>query len=81
VERMNRSIKEQTVKIYFYETLNELKRHLLLWLLAYSHQKKFKSLKYHAPYDVICVEYETEPSRFREKPIPKIAGPYSGKFP
>jgi hypothetical protein len=30
----------------FYETLNELKRHLLLWLLAYNHQKKLKSLKY-----------------------------------
>jgi hypothetical protein len=59
------------LKTYFYETLNELKRHLLLWLLAYSHQTKLKSLKYHAPYDVICAEYETEPSRFRESPPPR----------
>ncbi|MDR0727466.1 MAG: integrase core domain-containing protein, partial [Puniceicoccales bacterium] len=40
IERMNRSIKDATVKIYFYETLNDLKRHLALWLLAYNHQKK-----------------------------------------
>jgi hypothetical protein len=74
---MNRSIKEQTVKIYFYETLNEFKRHLLLWLLAYNHQKKLKSLKYHAPYGVMCAEYEAEPSCFREKPTHKIAGLYT----
>ncbi|MDR2576748.1 MAG: integrase core domain-containing protein [Puniceicoccales bacterium] len=49
VERMNCSIKEQTVKIYFYETLNELGKHLILWLLAYNHQKKLRSLQYLRP--------------------------------
>ncbi|MDR2576976.1 MAG: integrase core domain-containing protein [Puniceicoccales bacterium] len=40
IECMNRSSKEQTVKIYFFETLDKLRKHLILWLLAYNHQEK-----------------------------------------
>jgi transposase-like protein len=76
VERMNRSIKEQTVKIYFYEKLHELRKHLELWLLAYNFQKKLKSLNYQAPCDVIGTEYERDPSHFLENLNPKIEGPY-----
>lgn len=35
VERMNRTIKEATVKRYYYETHQQLKEHLQLFLTAY----------------------------------------------
>jgi hypothetical protein len=72
---MNRSIKDATVKIYFYETLNDLKRHLALWLLAYNHQKKLKSLHYTSPYDAMCAEFAKEPARFLRSPLLEFAGP------
>ncbi len=58
VERMNRTIKDATVKVYFYETLDALKKHLMLWLLMYNHGKKLKSLTYKYPYDIIIEQFE-----------------------
>jgi len=64
VERMNRMIKDATVKVYFYETLNELKDRLNLWLLQYNFEKQLKSLNYKTPYDIITEEYEKDKLRF-----------------
>ena len=74
VERMNRTIKEATTKVYFYETLDELKKHLMLWLLMYNYQKKLKSLKYQTPFDTIIKEFDIKPSSFYLNPRHKKAG-------
>ena len=72
VERMNRTIKEATIKIYFYEDLSELKKHLMLWLLMYNYEKKLKSLNYSSPYDIILKEFDEKPSNFKENPTQKL---------
>ncbi|MBL0702397.1 MAG: transposase [Sulfurospirillum sp.] len=74
VERINRTIKEATVKIYFYETLKELKEHLMIWLLMYNFEKKLKSLEYESPYDIIIKEFDIKPSNFYINPTHKKVG-------
>ena len=74
VERMNRTIKEETVKIYFYETLDELKKHLMMWLLMYNHEKKLKSLKYNSPYDIMLKEFDGNNLNFHRSPYHEKLG-------
>jgi len=45
VERMNRTIKDATVKRYFYETHNQLKAHLTDFLRAYNFARRLKTLR------------------------------------
>ncbi len=74
VERMNRTIKEATVKIYFYETLEELKKHLFLWLMMYNFENKLKSLQYNSPHDMMLKEFDENESNFNENPHHKKRG-------
>lgn len=81
VERMNRTIKDATVKTYFYEKLDELKQHLMLWLLMYNHQKKLKSLNYKSPYDKLIEEFGNEPKLFNLDPRHKLQGLNNATIP
>ncbi len=45
VERMNRSIKDATVKRYFYDTHNQLKAHLTDFLRTYNFARRLKTLR------------------------------------
>ena len=54
VERMNRTIKEATVKRFYYETHTELRRHLADFVTAYNFAKRLKTLKGLTPYEYIC---------------------------
>ena len=55
VERMNRTLKEATVKRYHYRTADELNGHLQAFLLAYNHAKRLKTLRRpHAPRIRLC---------------------------
>jgi len=45
VERMNRTIKDATVKRYFYQTHEQLKAHLQTFLMAYNFAKRLNSEK------------------------------------
>jgi transposase InsO family protein len=54
VERMNRTLKEATVKKYDYETHHHLKAHLHTFLMAYNFATRLKTLKGLTPYEHIC---------------------------
>jgi transposase InsO family protein len=54
VERMNRSLKEATIKRYHYETHRQLKEHLAAFLDAYNFAKRLKTLRGLTPYEAIC---------------------------
>jgi hypothetical protein len=54
VERMNRTIKEATVKRYYYQSHDHLKQHLHTFLTAYNFAKHLKTLKGLTPYEYIC---------------------------
>ncbi len=74
VEVTNRILKNYTTKQYFYETLEELKGHMMAFLLYYNHQRKLKALKYQTPFDIILKEFEGNPSAFNSNPNHMILG-------
>ncbi len=54
VERMNRTIKEATVKRYHYGSHQQLRAHLQSFIDAYYFARRLKSLKGLTPYEYIC---------------------------
>lgn len=81
VERMNRTVKEATIKRYHYETTAELSTHLLTFLVAYNYAKRLKRLKGLTPYEFICAEWRKNPTIFNRDPtcdpLPHTPGPYN----
>jgi transposase InsO family protein len=74
VERMNRTIKEATVKRFFYDNHAQLRGHLDDFVLAYNFAKRLKTLKGLTPYEYICKIWTTEPKRFKLNPIHQMPG-------
>ena len=74
VERMNRTIKDATVKCYYYDSHNQLKAHLANFIDAYNFGKRLKTLKGLTPYEYICKVWTNEPERFRLNPIHHMPG-------
>ncbi len=69
VERMNRTLKEATVKRYHYESHRQLKTHLQTFLMAYNFARRLKTLKGLTPYEYICKIWIAEPQRFNINPF------------
>jgi transposase InsO family protein len=76
VERMNRTIKDATVKRYHYDSHEQLRTHLGLFLDAYNHARRLKTLRGLTPYEFVCQTWTKEPDRFRLDPSHHIPGPY-----
>ena len=64
VERRNRTIKEATVKRYFYEDHDQLRRHLDLCVDTYNHARRLKTLKGLTPAQFIWKEWQSKPELF-----------------
>ena len=77
VERMNRTLKDATVKRYHYESHDQLRAHLQLFLDAYNHARRLKTLHGLTPYERVCQVWTKEPERFRLDPSHHIPGPYT----
>jgi transposase InsO family protein len=75
VERMNRTIKEATVKRFYYETHDQLREHLANFVAAYNFAKRLKTLKGLTPYEYICKCWTKEPQRFTSDPHHQTPGP------
>jgi transposase InsO family protein len=75
VERMNRTLKETTVRRYHYSSHEELRRHLALFLDAYNYARRLKTLKGLTPHEFICRLWATEPNRFTADPHHQMPGP------
>ena len=75
VERMNRTIKEATVRRYYYDSHDQLRSHLADFLAAYNFAKRLKTLKGLTPYEYICKLWTEQPQRFRLNPIHHTPGP------
>jgi hypothetical protein len=74
VERMNRTIKDATVKRYFYDTHDDLRAHLDDFVSAYNFARRLKTLKGLTPYEFICNTWTKEPSRFTLNPLHQMPG-------
>lgn len=68
VERMNRTIKEATVKRFHYDDHDQLKVHLADFIGAYNFGRRLKTLKGLTPYEYVCKIWTTEPDRFTQMP-------------
>ena len=62
VERMNRTVKEATIKRFHYETTDQLNTHLQTFLRAYNFAKRLKRLHGLTPYEFVCAEWRKNPS-------------------
>lgn len=74
VERMNRTLKEATVKRYHYQTHGQLQDHLAAFLDAYNFARRLKTLRGLTPYEAICKAWSEEPERFRHDPVHLTSG-------
>jgi transposase InsO family protein len=75
VERMNRTIKDATVKRYHYDTHDQLRKHLADFMAAYNFGRRLKTLSGLTPYEYICKIWTSEPERFILNPIHQMLGP------
>lgn len=69
VERMNRTIKEATVRTYHYDNHAQLHTHLGFFLDAYNFGKRLKTLAGLTPYQFICSCWQKDPDRFKSDPL------------
>ncbi|SDY40445.1 Integrase core domain-containing protein [Jannaschia faecimaris] len=74
VERMNRTIKEATVKRYHYDSHDQLRTHLADFMAAYNFARRLKTLSGLMPYEYICKIWTSEPDRFIINPIHQMPG-------
>ena len=74
VERMNRTIKDATVKRYHYDSHRQLEIHLADFIRAYNFGRRLKTLKGLTPYEFICKCWTSQPERFKLDPIHQMPG-------
>ncbi len=74
VERMNRTIKDATVKRYLYDTHDQLRAHLQNFVNAYNFARRLKTLRGLTPYEFICKAWTSEPQRFKLNPLQQTPG-------
>ena len=74
VERMNRTIKDATVKRFHYDGHDQLRSHLQTFISAYNFGRRLKTLKGLTPYEFICKQWTLEPERFILNPIHQMPG-------
>ncbi|MGO1305519.1 MAG: integrase core domain-containing protein, partial [Sphingomonas parapaucimobilis] len=74
VERMNRTIKDATVKRYHYDSHDQLRQHLQLFIDAYNHARRLKTLRGLTPYEYVARIWTEDPGRFKIDPYRHSSG-------
>lgn len=74
IERMNRTIKEATVKRYHYDTHSQLETHITDFIAAYNYARRLKTLQGLTPFEYICKIWTSEPERFNVDPTHHTLG-------
>lgn len=72
---MNRTIKDATVKRFYYESHDQLRTHLADFVAAYNFARRLKTLKGLTPYEFICKAWASQPERFKFNPLQQMPGP------
>jgi transposase InsO family protein len=73
-ERMNRTVKDATIKAFHYPGLEALKAHVLAFVRAYNFAKHLKALRWRTPFQAICDAWAKDPSIFKINPHHLIPG-------
>jgi transposase InsO family protein len=73
-ERMNRTVKEATIKVFHYSGFEALTAHVLAFVSAYNFAKHLKALRWQTPLKTICDAWTQDPNRFKLNPHHLIPG-------
>lgn len=73
-ERMVRTIKEATVRIFHYASIDDLRRHVRDWLLAYNYAKQLKALRFKTPLGALRAIAVERPELFIRQPSHHMLG-------
>lgn len=76
-ERMNRTVKDATVKRFHYDDLECLKAHVLAFVTAYNFAKHLKALRWRTPFQTIRDAWTKNPTVFNVNPHHLIPGPHT----
>ena len=63
-----------TVQRYYYETHDQLRRHLADFVMAYNFARRLKTLSGLTPYEYICKTWSKEPDHFTLDPTHQMPG-------
>jgi transposase InsO family protein len=74
-ERMNRTVKDATIKAFHYPDLEALRAHILAFVRAYNFAKHLKALRWRTPFQAIRDAWAKDPSIFKINPHHLIPGP------
>jgi transposase InsO family protein len=73
-ERMVRTIKDATVRAFHYASIEDLRRHVHDWLLAYNYAKQLRALQFKTPLEALkCISVE-KPELFVRQPSHDMLG-------
>ena len=64
-ERMNRTVKEATVKAFHYQALESLKAQILAFVSAYNFAKHLKAIRWKTPFVATCQAWTKTPDIFK----------------
>ena len=73
-ERMNRTVKETTIKALQHPNLESLKAYVLAFVSAYNFAKHLKAIRWQTPFEAICHAWTTTPEVFKLNPRHLILG-------
>jgi hypothetical protein len=68
VKRMNRTLKDATMRRYHDDVHDQLRAHLQPILDGYNYARRLKTLRDLTPYEFICKSSTEQPYRFRVDP-------------
>ena len=74
-ERMNRTVKEATIKAFHYPDLDALRAHVFAFVRAYNFAKHLKALRWRTPFQAVCDAWTKDPTIFKIDPHHLIPGP------
>jgi len=76
VERMNRTLKEATVKKYYYKDHTTLQKHLKCFIHSHNFGHPLKALDGKTPYEKICLYLQSSDGESSLNPMYKFREPY-----
>jgi transposase InsO family protein len=81
-ERMVRTIKDATIRAFHYASINDLRRHVRDWLLAYNYAKQLRALQFKTPFEALKAISTEKPDLFYRHPSHHTMGlnTYSGRL-
>jgi hypothetical protein len=71
---MVRTIKEATVKSLYYTAINDLRRHVRDWLVAYNFVRQLKAFRFRSPHEAIKEIWKAKPDILNTQPHHQMLG-------